>query len=279
MKEKKSAQIRPGFQIGKLTVAEATPERKNGYIIWLCACACGGSILLDTRTLQRGTVQDCGCETVVRPGQRDITGQRFGKLTALYPTGKRGKGGSLIWRCKCDCGGEVDAPLHQLSSGYRKSCGCLSRPKKKDFVGKRFGNLVVQKYAGKWDGLHRWLCLCDCGNKTIVGQTSLQSGKTKSCGCLQAKIILENGKFVEGTSVTSLEKAATRRIASNTSGYNGVYQNRKNGKWVAQIGFKGKTYYLGAFDRIEDAAKARKKAEERLYGEFLEWYYSTHPKK
>ena len=338
MKEKKSPQIRPGFQIGKLTVTEATPDRKNGYTIWLCTCACGGSILLDTRTLQRGTVRDCGCETVVRPGQRDITGQRFGKLTALYPTGKRGKGGSLIWRCKCDCGGEVDAPLHQLSSGYRKSCGCLSRPKKKDFVGKRFGNLVVQKYAGKWGGLHRWLCLCDCGNETIVGQTLLQSGKTKSCGCLghppaqdilgrqfgdltvtaydgnregtyfwrckckcgketvvrqnnllmghtkscgclQAKIVLENMKFVEGTSVTILEKAATRRIASNTSGYNGVYRNRKNGKWAAQIGFKGKTYYLGSFDKIEDAVMARKKAEERIYGEFLEWYYSTYPPK
>lgn len=338
MNEKKLPQIRPDFQIGKLTVAEATPDRKNGYTVWLCSCACGGSIRLDTRTLQRGTVRDCGCETVVRPGQKDITGRRFGKLTALYPTGKRWKDGSLIWRCKCDCGGEVDAPLHQLSYGYRKSCGCLSRPKKKDFVGKRFGKLVVQEYAGKWGGLHRWLCLCDCGNETIVGQTALQNGHTrscgcpvhppvqdilgrqfgdltitayegnregtyfwrckcrcgketvvrqnnllmghtKSCGCLQAQIIRENMKLVEGTSVTLLEKAADRCIASNTSGYNGVYWNQRNEKWAAQIGFKGKIYYLGSFDKIEDAAEARKKAEECIYGEFLEWYYSEHPPK
>lgn len=186
MKENKRPQIRPGFCVGKLTVIEATPERKSGYTVWRCACECGGEIQLDTRTLQRGTVRDCGCETVVRPGQRDITGQRFGKLTALYPTGERGRRGGLIWHCQCDCGGQVDAPLNQLRSGYRKSCGCLSRPPLKDYIGKRFGRLVVQKYAGKWEGLHRWLCLCDCGNETVVGQTALQSGKTRSCGCMGA---------------------------------------------------------------------------------------------
>lgn len=335
LKENKRVQIKPGFCIGKLTVIEETPERKNGYTIWLCACECGGSICLDTRTLQRGTVRDCGCETVVKPGQRDITGQRFGKLTALYPTGAQGRGGSLVWHCKCDCGGEVDAPLHQLTAGYRKSCGCLSKPPLKDYVGKRFGNLIVQKYAGKWEGMHRWLCICDCGNETVVGQTALKSGHTKSCGCLgnppakdilgrhfgdltvtaydgnregtyfwrckckcgketvvrqnnlllghtkscgcrQKTAYIENLKLVDGTSVTMLEAACNQRlISTNSSGYNGVYRNNKSGKWVAQITFKGKTYYLGAFSEIKDAVKARRTAEERMYGEFLEWYYKS----
>lgn len=338
MKENKNTQIKPGFRVGKLTVIEATPERKNGYNIWLCACDCGGTIQLDTRTLKRGTVRDCGCETVVRPGQRDISGQQFGKLTALYPTGERGRGGSLIWHCRCSCGGEIDAPLHQLSSGYRKSCGCLSRPSLKDFVGKRFGKLTVQEYAGKWAGLHHWLCICDCGNETVVGQTALQSGKTKSCGCLgnppvkdilgrqfgdltviaydgnrdgtyywrcrckcgnetvvrqnnlllghtkscgcrQKTAYIENLKLVDGTSVTMLEASRSQRlISTNSSGYNGVYRNRKSGKWTAQITFKGKTYYLGSFVKIGDAVKVRRNAEERIYGEFLEWYYSTYQK-
>ena len=277
MKKRKKPTIKPGVRVGKLTVTEATPERKNGYMVWLCTCDCGGSIRLDTRCLQRETVRDCGCERVVKPGQRDITGKRFGKLTALYPTGAQGRGGSLIWRCKCDCGGEVDAPLNQLSSGYRKSCGCLSRPPLKDFVGKRFGGLVVQKYAGKWGGVHRWQCVCDCGNEAVVDQSSLQSGKTKSCGCRQKTAYRENLKLVDGTSVTKLEATRSQRlISTNSSGYNGVYQNRKNGKWAAQITFKGKTYYLGSFLEIEDAVKARKAAEERIYGEFLDWYYSVY---
>ncbi len=279
MKEKKT-QIRPGFCVGKLTVTEATPERKSGYTIWRCTCECGGSICLDTRTLQRGTVRDCGCESVVKPGQRDITGQRFGKLTALYPIDEKDSSGSLIWHCKCDCGGEVDAPLGQLRAGYRKSCGCLSRPPLKDFVGKRFGKLVVQKYAGKWGGLHHWLCICDCGNQTIVGQTALQSGKTQSCGCLKKETYRENLKLVDGTSVAKLEASCRHRlISSNSSGYNGVYRNERSGRWTAQITFKGKKYYLGSFKDIGDAVKVRKEAEKRMYGEFLEWYYKVYRKK
>ena len=29
----------------------------------------------------------------------------------------------------------------------------------------------------------RWLCVCSCGNKVVVEQSKLKSGKTKSCGC------------------------------------------------------------------------------------------------
>ena len=100
---------------------------------------------------------------------------------------------------------EIGAPLHQLTAGYRKSCGCLSHPPLKDYLGKRFSMLTVTGYAGKEDGQHLWRCKCDCGKETVVRQTNLQSGKTKSCGCLQEKQLLENLKLCEGTSVTILE--------------------------------------------------------------------------
>ena len=82
-----------GFRIGKLTVSEPTGERKNGYMVWNCTCDCGGAVQLDTRTLQRGTVRDCGCETKVKPGQKDLTGQRFGRLVCLEPSPHRNKQG------------------------------------------------------------------------------------------------------------------------------------------------------------------------------------------
>lgn len=269
--------INQGFRLGKLTVVSDTGKRKSGYTVWNCACDCGGSICLDTRSLQRGKVQDCGCVTKVKPGQLDLTGQRFGRLVAMEPTQQRAENGSAVWRCKCDCGREALAAATQLSGGYKKSCGCLSNPPLKDYVGKQFGKLTVTEYAGKEAGMHRWQCKCDCGNTTVVGQTLLQSGKTRSCGCIQNAVIYDNMRFVEGTSVTLLESAKKRHVRSNTSGYNGVYLNRKTQKWVAQIGFKRKTYYLGSFRKLEDAVEARKKAEERIYGEFLEWYYETHP--
>lgn len=267
-----------GFKIGKLTVVEATNERKNGYTIWRCHCECGNDIFLDTRCLKRGTVTDCGCATKVHPGQKDLTGLRFGNLVCLEPTEERTKNGSTIWRCRCDCGNECLAVSSQLLKGYKKSCGCVSHPPLKDFIGKHFGKLQVISYEGKVGGMHRWRCKCDCGKETVVGQTLLQSGKTKSCGCIQSTIIRDNLKLVDGTSVTILEAGKNRRIKSNTSGYTGVYFNKSSQKWIAQITFQRKTYYLGSYTNIVDAIEAREEGE-KLHDNFLEWYYHENMSK
>lgn len=272
---KSASSIAVGSRIGCLTVDHATDERRSGYTVWQCSCDCGGEILLDTRCLQRGTVTDCGCITKVKPGQRDLTDLRFGRLVCMEPTEQRSPDGGVIWRCRCDCGRECLAAGRQLLSGYKKSCGCWGHPPQKEYVGSRFGRLTVIGYAGKKDGMHRWKCRCDCGNETTVGQTLLQSGKTKSCGCLQAAIIADNLKLCNGTSVTILQARKNKRMSTNTSGYTGVYQNKKTGKWVAQITFQKKTYYLGSYEKIEDALKARRRGEE-MHDEFLEWYFEAY---
>ena len=193
-----------------------------------------------------------------------------GTTGAIRPTKKRGPGGGTVWLCRCDCGKEAEVEIGRLVCGGRKSCGCLSRPARKDFVGRRFGRLTVTEYAGKRAGMHRWRCRCDCGKETVAGQTLLQSGKTKSCGCLQASVYKENLGLAEGTSVAALRAIkGGRRIRSNTSGYNGVYFNKRRGLWVAQITFQGKTKYLGSFEQLTDAVKARQRGEE-IYDEFLE---------
>ena len=187
--------------------------------------------------------------------------------------------GNTQWVCQCDCGNTCIAPLNQMRSGYKKSCGCLGHPPLKDYVGKRFHQLTVLEYAGKVNGMHRWRCLCDCGNETVVGQTLLQTGKTKSCGCMvhqkKASVPDKEDKrgLVEGTCVSILVARMTKPpIASNTSGYNGVYRNAA-GLWTAQITFKNKTYYLGSYPDIQDAVRARKRGEE-MYESFLDWYYT-----
>ena len=59
----------------------------------------------------------------------DITGQRFGKLVAIEVVG-RNPFGHLLWRLRCDCGGETTAQTGQLRAGKRKACACgLSKPK------------------------------------------------------------------------------------------------------------------------------------------------------
>ncbi len=263
--------IAPGYRVGRLTVESDSGERKNGYVVWNCTCDCGNEMKVDRRTLLRGTVRDCGCVTKLRPGQRDITGERFGMLTARYCTGKKDRGGSYLWHCSCDCGGEVDASLHKLQSGDRKSCGSLSRPAVRDFVGRRFGRLTVKEYAGKEAGMYRWRCVCDCGRETVVGQTLLLSGKTKSCGCIRQDVMRQNLKLTDGTSVTILKRNRTQLTRTNTSGKAGVYYNKAAGCWIAQLGFKGKRIYLGSYQEKQDAVRARDRAEEEV-DDFLAAY-------
>lgn len=59
-------------------------------------------------------------------------------------------------------------------------------------------------------------------------------------------------------------------ISTNTSGARGVYYNSKSKKWRARLRFQGKTYNLGSYKSFDDAVKARKNGEEKIYGEFLE---------
>jgi len=57
---------------------------------------------------------------------KDLTGQRFGRLVALYPTGER-RNSYIVWHCRCDCGNEVDVITSSLTTGHTNSCGCYSR--------------------------------------------------------------------------------------------------------------------------------------------------------
>lgn len=60
----------------------------------------------------------------------DITGQKFGKLTAIKII-EKGKYRGAIWLCQCDCGKECKAYGSQLRFGTRISCGCKLTEKTK----------------------------------------------------------------------------------------------------------------------------------------------------
>jgi len=112
---------------------------------------------------------------------KDLTGQRFGKLTVIKSV-KKQKGSKIMWQCKCDCGNTKEVLAGSLISGGTKSCGCLYM---KDITGQRFGRLVaIRPLPGRLDRVVVWECLCDCGNPVEVRSTNLRSGITRSCGCL-----------------------------------------------------------------------------------------------
>lgn len=56
----------------------------------------------------------------------DITGRRFGRLTAVcFVESVQFKYGWIrFWRCRCDCGSVVDVRIASLTCGATRSCGC-----------------------------------------------------------------------------------------------------------------------------------------------------------
>ena len=97
-----------GKKFGRLLVLERTKEKySNGNFIWKCLCDCGKIIKVQTNSLTTENTRSCGCLKIESdkksPGNvLNLTGRKFGRLTALYPTKKR-VGSFVVWRCKCDC--------------------------------------------------------------------------------------------------------------------------------------------------------------------------------
>ena len=59
---------------------------------------------------------------------------------------------------------------------------------------------------------------------------------------------------------------------NNTSGHTGITWHKKAQKWQAYIKINNKNKYLGLYDDIQDAIKAREEAEEKYFGE---WSYKN----
>lgn len=117
-----------GKQFGELTVikrADKNPSLKSRCIRYICKCSCGKIIEVNGNSLRTGHTISCGCS---RKGIniKDLSNQRFGKLTALYIEGFT-KDRHAIWKCKCDCGNEYSANSKYLINGDVNSCGCLKR--------------------------------------------------------------------------------------------------------------------------------------------------------
>ena len=56
--------------------------------------------------------------------------------------------------------------------------------------------------------------------------------------------------------------------SNNTSGYNGIYFDKRRNKYVPQITINNKVTHIGMYAKVEDAIEARKNAEEEHFGEF-----------
>lgn len=110
-----------------------------------------------------------------------IVGQKFNHLTVIDFAGL--KNNRSQWLVECDCPEKTQFVTHRnnLITSNVKSCGCESRAK---LTGKIFGHLLVESYSHSERQAY-WNCKCLlCGKTKIANTQDLNSGHSKSCGCL-----------------------------------------------------------------------------------------------
>lgn len=113
-----------GMRFGRFTVLRDSGRRQNYQILWDCQCDCGNQKTVNGYSLTHGKSRSCGClrrETSAQINKLNLTGQRFGKLTARREAGVQKK--NLLWECECDCGNVVNVFRSNLVSGNTTSCG------------------------------------------------------------------------------------------------------------------------------------------------------------
>lgn len=210
-----------GQVFGDLTVVERT-ESVNGRAGWLCKCVCGADKVTVTEQLVSGKTKSCGCRRKKpKPIKHDLTDLRFGMLVAKHVVPKTDAAQPNRWHCQCDCGNTFDVAHGALTSGHTESCGC-QRSQSLDLTGKRFGRLIALERMGAND-LRKgvWKCQCDCGNLHETTTGALQSGQTKSCGCLHIETSGQNNRSHGATAKDS-------EVFSEYQIWNGMRQRCSN---------------------------------------------------
>lgn len=269
--------IIPGATIEYWTVQNDYTVTPRGEKKWLCRCKCGTMRYVLERSLKYSSSKSCGClahEKSRELNAYDLLNREFGDLKVVGRSRKRTAMGAY-WTCLCKCGYTCEATASELVSGKKTHCGCQSVKNYAytDITNRKFGRLTALYPTGKRSsgGNVIWHCRCDCQKEIDVSYNDLLYSNLKSCGCQKKEHDQKLQSFlihVDGTSVDMLK--SKKLPTDNTTGYKGVYLVR--GKYIAKIVFQKKQYFLGTYERIEDAAAARKEAEKILFDGVAQHY-------
>lgn len=186
---------------------------------------------------------------------------KFGRWTVLeintVNPDSKAKNPPKMAKCQCECGTIRYKEYRDLYSGRSQSCGCYRAEKlsirnqnnNSVKIGDRYGKLVVIEFLGLREQSRgrkeQWAkCICDCGNTTEVSTNNLQSGGTKSCGCLSShgeflikKLLLENNiNFCSQYTFSDLKDKGLLRFD---------FAIFKEDKLYELIEFQGRQHYTG----------------------------------
>lgn len=223
--------------------------------------------------------------------ERIVIGKTYKNILVLSPAedGRKPK----RYNCQCIRCGKIFTQNGQEVHD-NQSIGCPECREKdmleqrikeaEKYTGAVFGDLEVIGVAGirQYCGRRKVFvsCRCSCQNIVDIPLCRLKSGQARTCGHNRAENLKAGKKLTEyaqkgGSLVTAIDGRRTVNKNSQTR-ITGV-SRMQDGKYRAYITFQRKQYHLGSYTDLEDAKRARKTAEEKIYGPFLEWYASTYP--
>ena len=223
-----------GKRFGKLVVLERFPHYQNDETYYKCQCDCGNQKMIRGSALQGGNTKSCGClhnyvASISRT--KDLTGQRFGRLTVIERIGSR-KNRSL-WRCKCDCGNETEQTANSLLRHNTKSCGCLLREYREESQRNNAENF--QAHIGETSQMRCGLSATITGGKNMMDMT----------------IMFEDGAIKEHVTYVQFKKSAAHPAWAKVNPKNNTYMGY-TGVRLAYRTNENVYYYCTNADGVRD---------------------------
>ncbi len=224
----------------------------------------------------------------------DLTGQKFGRLTATDEWEHKNQ--RIAWWCICDCGNHTLVIAKDLKRGATKSCGCLQDESRRKATSKQNHFELYEDYAVGYTfkGEVFYIDIADLdiikqycwhvGGRGYLVAYSKEGRKNRKQITMHGLIMQydKSEKVVDHISGSKLDNRRNNlRVCTpqqnsfnakinnnNTSGYTGVHFCNTKKKWKASIKVNYKTISLGYHTKIEDAVNARKNAEVKYFGEY-----------
>jgi len=223
------------------------------------------------------TVHELNNGTMKRKHYDVKEGDRFGLVVVIKKLPKRyaNHRNEYEYLCKCDCGNEFIVGHNRLTTGYRKSCGCLvgltgmrnftihgmtKNPLYKIWLRIKERCLNVKSpsykyYGGR--GITLYPSWIDDPIEFIIYLKSLNGWNDEK---LTLDRIDNNGNY-EPNNLRFVEKsvqAANQGLRKdNKSGYKGIWYDKQHNFYRVTVGRNNGNVFLGIFRKIEDAINAR----------------------
>lgn len=217
-----------------------------------------------------------------------ILKSQFGNLTVVSDeiNIKMTKGGRKLryLLCVCVCGVEKLFLIDHLRSGHTKSCGC-NKPKvlkdsatthgfSKTRAYKCYYNMLKRCYNVNCDKYSyyggRGITVCDRWREGSSGFLNFLEDLGECPKMYTLDRIDPDGNYEPGNcrwASKSTQSFNKRKVADSLR--TGVKYYASFDKYIAHIGFNYEKIYLGSFEFIDDAIKAREAAELKYFGEVL----------